>query len=76
MWESRPLPKIVRRPPCCSQREGVFFVFFCLWGVTARYERFLALHVILIVPGTSRGFFCWGREGEIKEEQREGKIRD
>ena len=22
-----------------------------------RYERFLALHVILIVPGTSRGFF-------------------
>ena len=21
------------------------------------YERFLALHVILIVPGTSRGFF-------------------
>ena len=57
MWESRPLPKIVRRPPCCSQREGVFFVFFCLWGVTARYERFLALHVILIVPGTRRGFF-------------------
>ena len=26
MWESRPLPKIVRRPPCSSQREGVFFV--------------------------------------------------
>ena len=25
MWESRPLPKIVRRPPCSSQREGVFF---------------------------------------------------
>ena len=24
MWESRPLPKIVR-PPCSSQREGVFF---------------------------------------------------
>jgi hypothetical protein len=25
MWESRPLPKIVRRPLCSSQREGVFF---------------------------------------------------
>ena len=57
MWESRPLPKIVRRPPCSSQREGVFFVLFLLWGATACYERFLALHVILIVPGTSRGFF-------------------
>ena len=33
---------------------------FLLWGATARYERFLALHVILIVPGTSRGFFCFG----------------
>ena len=60
MWESRPLPKIVRRPPCSSQREGVFLYAFLLWGATARYERFLALHVILIVPGTSRGFFCFG----------------
>ena len=32
-------------------------MFFCLWGVTARYERFLALHVILIVPGTAGDFF-------------------
>ena len=37
--------------------RGVFFYAFPLWGATARYERFLALHVILIVPGTSRGFF-------------------
>ena len=35
-------------------------MLFPLWGATARYERFLALHVILIVPGTSRGFFCFG----------------
>ena len=61
MWESRPLPKIVRRPPCCSQREGVFFYALPLVGATARSKRFLALHVILIVPGTSRGFFCWER---------------
>ena len=32
-------------------------MLFPLWGATARYESFLALHVILIVPGTSRGFF-------------------
>ena len=35
-------------------------MFFCLWGVTARYERFLALHVILIVPGTAGDFLFWG----------------
>ena len=57
MWESRPLPKIVRRPPCSSQREGVFFYALPLVGATARYERFLALHVILIVPGTAGDFF-------------------
>ena len=68
MWESRPLPKIVRDPLAAHSARGSFFVLFPLWGATARYERFLALHVILIVPGTSRGFFCFGgkvwREGE------------
>ena len=57
MWESRPLPKIVRDPLAALSARGSFFVLFPLWGATARYERFLALHVILIVPGTSRGFF-------------------
>ena len=32
-------------------------MLFPLWGATARYERFLALHVILIVPGTAGDFF-------------------
>ena len=36
-------------------------MFFPLWCATASYERFLALHVILIVPGTSRGFFVLRR---------------
>ena len=32
-------------------------MFFPLWCATACYERFLALHVILIVPGTAGDFF-------------------
>ena len=32
-------------------------MLFHLWSATARYERFLALHVILIVPGTAGDFF-------------------
>ena len=36
-------------------------MLFPLWGATARYERFLALHVILIVPGTAGDFFV-GKE--------------
>ena len=32
-------------------------MLFPLWGATVRYERFFALHVFLIVPGTSREFF-------------------
>ena len=60
MWESRPLPKIVRRPPLLlSARGGLFLCSSPCWR-TVGYERFLALHVILIVPGTSRGFFCFG----------------
>ena len=52
MWESRPLPKIVRRPPCSSQREGVFF--YALPPVGRRGAS------LWIVPGTSRGFFRFG----------------
>ncbi|WP_317313103.1 hypothetical protein, partial [Desulfovibrio piger] len=41
------------------QREGVFFCALSPVGATARYERFLALHVILIVPGTAGDFLFW-----------------
>ena len=56
MWESRPLPKIVRDPLAALSARGSFLWFFPLWGATARYERFLALHMILIVPGTAGDF--------------------
>ena len=57
MWESRPLPKIVRRPPLLlSARGGLFLCSSPCWR-TVGYERFLALHVILIVPGTAGDFF-------------------
>ena len=49
MWESRPLPKIVRRPPCSSQREGVFF--YALSPVERRGAP------LWIVPGTAGDFF-------------------
>ena len=57
MWESRPLPKIVRDPLAAHSARGSFFMFFPLWCATACYERFLALHVILIVPATAGDFF-------------------
>ena len=60
MWESRPLPKIVRDPLAALSARGSFFMFFPLWCATASYERFLALHVILIVPGTAGDFLFWG----------------
>ncbi|MBR2610451.1 hypothetical protein, partial [Desulfovibrio sp.] len=43
-------------PLLLSARGGLFLCSSPCWR-TVGYERFLALHVILIVPGTSRGFF-------------------
>ena len=72
MWESRPLPKIVRDPLAALSARGSFFMLFPLWGATARYERFLALYVILIVPGTAGDFFVGKEElGGLERTTRE-----
>ena len=85
MWESRPLPKIVRRPPCSSQREGVFFVpgisFLCpcrAW--TGRC--LLVLSSIPLAPAAGRlwcpvvhnrqgTFFCLGRDASLQSRRAE-----
>lgn len=51
-------------------------MLFPLWGATARYERFLALYVILIVPGTSRGFFVGKEELADWSGRQEKGVRD
>ena len=61
MWESRPLPKIVRDPPCRSQREGVF----CMAPATRRAcpipqrPDFYPAALPVLSP-LRRGFFCLG----------------
>ena len=57
MWESRPLPKIVRDPLAAHSARGSFFMFFPC--ASARYERFLVLHVFCSSPADAGDFLLW-----------------
>ncbi|WP_337375104.1 hypothetical protein, partial [Desulfovibrio piger] len=63
--------RLFETPLQLSARGGLFYGLSPV-GASARYERFLTLHVILIVPGTAGDFFVGKEElGGLERTTRE-----
>lgn len=60
MWESRPLPKIVRDPLAAHSARGSFFMVFHLLAPRRATKDFSRPACVFDRPRYSRGFFCFG----------------